>query len=89
MRQAGIIASAGLYALDNQFDRLVDDHNNAQILAHDAKLNATTLVQKLESEKGVLVGAYADGNRVRAVTNLHISSKDIEYTISSIRALLC
>ncbi|KAF1784509.1 Pyridoxal phosphate-dependent transferase [Phytophthora cactorum] len=34
MRQAGIIASAGLYALEHQFDRLVEDHVNAQAFAH-------------------------------------------------------
>lgn len=114
MRQAGIIASAGLYALENQFDRLAEDHTNAQALAHgissipgveinpdtvdtniifftltsDAKLDAPTLVQKLETEKGVLAGAYADGNRVRVVTNLHISSEDVDYAVLSIRSLL-
>ncbi|NQT60616.1 MAG: low-specificity L-threonine aldolase [Bacteroidetes bacterium] len=29
MRQAGILAAAGLYALDNNIKRLADDHNNA------------------------------------------------------------
>ncbi len=29
MRQAGILAAAGLYALDNNIQRLADDHNNA------------------------------------------------------------
>ncbi|KAG7401758.1 putative low-specificity L-threonine aldolase 1 [Phytophthora boehmeriae] len=38
MRQAGVIASAGLYALDNQFDRLVEDHVNAKTLAHGLSL---------------------------------------------------
>ena len=33
MRQAGIIAAAGLYALDHNIDRLADDHTNAKILA--------------------------------------------------------
>lgn len=33
MRQAGIIAAAGLYALDHNVDRLAQDHTNAQILA--------------------------------------------------------
>ncbi|KAG7387794.1 putative low-specificity L-threonine aldolase 1 [Phytophthora pseudosyringae] len=114
MRQAGIVASAGLYALENQFDRLVEDHRNARALAHgisripgveidpdavdtnivfftltpDAKLDAPTLVRKLESDNGVLVGAYAEGNRVRAVTNLHISGQDVEYIVSSVRVLL-
>ncbi len=33
MRQAGIIAAAGLYALDHNVERLADDHANARILA--------------------------------------------------------
>jgi threonine aldolase len=33
MRQAGIIAAAGLYALDHHVDRLVEDHDNARHLA--------------------------------------------------------
>jgi len=33
MRQAGIIAAAGLYALDHHVERLAEDHENAQIFA--------------------------------------------------------
>lgn len=33
MRQAGIIAAAGIYALQHHVDRLAEDHTNAQILA--------------------------------------------------------
>jgi threonine aldolase len=33
MRQAGIIAAAGVYALDHHVDRLAEDHANAQLLA--------------------------------------------------------
>ena len=33
MRQAGVIAAAALYALENHVDRLAEDHANAQILA--------------------------------------------------------
>ena len=39
MRQAGIVAAAGLYALDHHVERLADDHARAQTLArrlHDA-----------------------------------------------------
>ena len=30
MRQAGIVAAAGVYALDHHVDRLADDHARAQ-----------------------------------------------------------
>ncbi len=33
MRQAGILAAAGLWALDHNLDRLVEDHANARLLA--------------------------------------------------------
>jgi threonine aldolase len=33
MRQAGIVAAAGLYALDHNVDRLADDHARARRLA--------------------------------------------------------
>lgn len=37
MRQAGIIAAAGLYALENNFNRLKDDHDNAKWLAEQLR----------------------------------------------------
>ena len=33
MRQAGILAAAGLWALDHHLDRLSEDHANARLLA--------------------------------------------------------
>ncbi|MGQ9734881.1 MAG: low-specificity L-threonine aldolase [Candidatus Bipolaricaulia bacterium] len=33
MRQAGILAAAGLYALENHISRLAEDHENAKLLA--------------------------------------------------------
>lgn len=33
MRQAGILAAAGIYAIDNNFERLAEDHKKAKILA--------------------------------------------------------
>jgi len=34
MRQAGILAAAGLYALDHNMERLAEDHEKARVLAH-------------------------------------------------------
>jgi threonine aldolase len=33
MRQSGVIAAAGVYALDHNVDRLADDHANAKLFA--------------------------------------------------------
>ena len=38
MRQVGILAAAGLYALDNHIDRLAVDHTNALRLADQLNL---------------------------------------------------
>ena len=43
MRQAGLIASAGIFSLDHMINRIKDDHSNAKILA--SKLN---LIKNLE-----------------------------------------
>lgn len=82
MRQAGILAAGGLFALEHQYDRLAEDHANAKVLAHGlasipgllvnaeevetnvvyfsltskVKLDAKTLAEKLEKEKGILMG---------------------------------
>lgn len=34
MRQTGILAAAGIYALKNNIERLAQDHKNATLLAH-------------------------------------------------------
>ena len=43
MRQAGFIASAGIFSLDHMINRIKDDHSNAKILAR--KLN---LIKNIE-----------------------------------------
>lgn len=37
MRQAGLLAAAGLYALQNHIERLSEDHHKAQMIAHTLK----------------------------------------------------
>lgn len=39
MRQAGVVAAMGLYAVQNNVERLADDHNRAQRLAAELKNN--------------------------------------------------
>lgn len=48
MRQAGVIAAAGLYALEHHLERLADDHANARRLAQG--------LQELASRPGPLQG---------------------------------
>ncbi len=45
MRQAGVIAAAGLWALENMVDRLAEDHENAQFLAASlSKLDGISII---------------------------------------------
>ena len=48
--QAGILAAAGLFALEHNFERLQEDHDNAQWLAEQLKnidsINADTVRQE-------------------------------------------
>lgn len=46
MRQVGYLAAAGLYALDNNIYRLVDDHNKAKEIGE--VLNGLTFIKKVE-----------------------------------------
>ncbi len=50
MRQTGILAAAGLYALENNIDRLADDHANCRRLAE----GLTTLAAQLPALDGQL-----------------------------------
>jgi threonine aldolase len=44
MRQSGVVAAAGLYALDHHVDRLADDHANAKLLAEGlAEIEGVTI----------------------------------------------
>ncbi len=70
MRQAGIVAAAGLYALDHHVERLAEDHANARVLAdglaaiHGVRLDAdrveTNIVIFEVDDAFALVGALHD-----------------------------
>lgn len=61
MRQIGILAAAGIYALDNNVDRLNIDHKNALILAE--AFNAATIftVEPSEVETNIVIADIAEG----------------------------
>jgi threonine aldolase len=89
MRQSGILAAAGIYAIENNRERLTEDHEHAQLLAArvgvpkpDSNIvmidvpNAADVVARLK-EKGVLLVEYSP-TRVRAITHLDVSRGDVE-----------
>ncbi len=91
MRQVGVLAAAGLHALDHHLERMSEDHEHARILAAacgaDPDLTATNIVvvevpdaQAMVSaarEQGVLLGAVGP-TRVRMLTHLDVSRDDVE-----------
>ena len=91
MRQVGVLAAAGLYALDHHVERLAEDHEHARLLAEacgaDPALTETNIVVvevpdapavvAAAREQGVLVGAVGP-TRVRMLTHLDVSRADVE-----------
>jgi threonine aldolase len=49
MRQAGLIAAAGLFAIQNNVSRLAQDHKNAALLATGLELNRGIIVEANET----------------------------------------
>jgi threonine aldolase len=60
LRQAGIVAAAGMYALDHNVERLAEDHENARVLAEGlAELPGIDL-DPAEVETNIVVFPFAD-----------------------------
>jgi threonine aldolase len=61
MRQVGILAAAGLYALDHNLERLVDDHRNARAIAERLRASKKVIVDLETVQTNILVfGLTAD-----------------------------
>ena len=104
MRQAGILAAAGILALTEMVDRLADDHENARKLAEGLanmeglsidpavvstnivyfdiikeNITARILAERLDS-RGIRM-LPTGPKRLRAVTNYHVTSVDIDFAL--------
>jgi len=101
MRQVGILAAAGLYAIEHHIARLGDDHSRARRLAEgigvDADLVPTNIVvAKVEDARAVAAAAAAEGVLVSAlgptllrfVTHLDIDDEGIERAIGVLKPLI-
>lgn len=60
MRQAGFLAAAGIYALENHIDRLADDHAHCRIVA-DALREKSWVTDMLEPETNILIFTVKGG----------------------------
>jgi threonine aldolase len=101
MRQAGVLAAAGLYALDNNLSRLAEDHEHAQLLAKrlgvdpaSAETNMVVLddveaplVAEAAKARGVLV-SQVSARRIRLVTHLDVDRAAIDRAADVLAELL-
>ncbi|MGB3791094.1 MAG: GntG family PLP-dependent aldolase [Phormidesmis sp.] len=70
MRQAGMIAAGALYALQHQFERLAEDHQNAQRLACQLQGMKGILIDPVAVETNIVnfeVAEFGAGEVVRAL----------------------
>src|SRR5262245_543011 len=101
MRQAGVIAAAGLYALENNVDRLATDHENAAKLARslrelglDVQHNTNMVLLKIPAEKAPPLEAHMRKNGVivlprapmRLVTHLDVDAAGVERAAGAFRS---
>jgi threonine aldolase len=104
MRQSGILAAAGLYALENNVDRLAEDHDNASILA--SGLGELLQVERPQTNivyvdvPAEICGAMSThlyrsgvranvGVRTRLVTHKDVSRADTLKAIEAFKAFFC
>ncbi len=70
MRQAGVIAAAGLVGLDSMVERLADDHANAKRLAHGLAGLAGLEIDPADIETNIVYAECADGDGAALATTL-------------------
>lgn len=63
MRQVGVLAAAGRYALDHQLDRLADDHAHAQVIARAVAEVLPSAVDPADVETNIVVLDLAAAGR--------------------------
>ncbi|HUE91459.1 low-specificity L-threonine aldolase [Pseudomonas sp.] len=101
MRQAGVLAAAGLYALEHQVARLAEDHSNAERLASGLRelgyqvepVQTNMVYAQLGERAGALKTFCAEraiklsaAPRLRMVTHMDVSAEDIEQVIQAFSA---
>lgn len=101
MRQAGVLAAAGLYALQHQVQRLAEDHANAARLGaaltglgYSVEPVQTNMVYAQLGERAGQIKAFmaergiavSAAPRLRLVTHLDVSAEQIERVIEAFAA---
>jgi threonine aldolase len=101
MRQAGVIAAAGLYALENNVQRLRIDHENAARLAQglraaglEAQLNTNMVLLKVSPESARELSEHLKAQQIlvlprspmRLVTHLDVDAAGIDRALGAFKA---
>ncbi len=55
MRQSGIIAAGALYALENNIDRLADDHAAAQVIAESVRQSESLALEPAQVDTNIVI----------------------------------
>ncbi|GAA3171348.1 low-specificity L-threonine aldolase [Blastococcus jejuensis] len=101
MRQAGVLAAAGIYALDHHYDRLAEDHEHARLLAERLGVDpasvetnmvvlddvAAPVVAQAAKAQGVLVSQVSP-RRIRLVTHLDVDRAGVDRAAAVLASLL-
>ena len=61
MRQVGILAAAGLYALDHHLARLADDHANAKVISARLAASARVVIDERTVQTNIVIFSLAPG----------------------------
>ena len=76
MRQVGMLAAAGIYALENNIERLAVDHQHANLLAEGLR-SCSWIDKVMEVETNIVIGYMKEGfqnsNFVEKLQNLGVS----------------
>ncbi|HET6167152.1 MAG TPA: threonine aldolase family protein [Marmoricola sp.] len=101
MRQVGVLAAAGMHALDHHVDRLAEDHEHARLIAEACGVDPATVPTNIvvvdvpsapeavaaAAEHGVRIGAVGP-TRVRLLTHLDITREDAEQAAKVLSSVL-
>ena len=92
MRQTGVLAAAGIYALDHNIDRLKDDHNRAKTLAEQLTTIKGLRIDLDQVETNMLFIHFGDDDKSisdEALTHLKSFMADRDCRISPGRRMRC
>jgi threonine aldolase len=78
MRQVGIFAAAGLYALDHHLDRLVEDHDNARHLAGRLAESPHIALDLTTVQTNIVMFHLADGAPDAATVVLRAAERGVK-----------